>query len=246
MDAKQAIEKITKLLALSASDNPGEASNALLMARKLMAQFKLSEQDLETSKPCKLKKIYYEDLTYSGLRNMWMPSLARAIANHHCCGFVARHATDRSTVFTVGFVGLDEDPELAKVIFDYAVQHIRNVESTVRKELYRAKAYSERYINTYVKQYVTNYGNGFAKGLRRKYMEQNAQESQETALVMVQPKEVSDFLGTLKQSNIKFQTQPNNGAALEAGYQAGYSFDPTRQINTSKKEERMCLSGSRS
>lgn len=206
MNAKQAIEKITKLLALSTSDNPGEASNALLAARKLMAQFKLNEKDLESSKPCKLKKIYYEDLTYSGLRNIWMPRLARVIANHHCCGFVARHDNDRSTVFTVGFVGLDEDPDLAKVIFDYAVQHIRNVESTMRKELYHAKAYSERYINSYVKQYVTNYGNGFANGLLKKYMEQNAQKTQETALVMVQPKEVSDFLGTLKQSNIKFQS----------------------------------------
>lgn len=245
MDVKKAIEKITKLLALSASDNPGEASNALLMARKLMVQYKLSEKDLEVSKPCKLKKIYYEDLTYSGLRNMWMPSLARAIANHHCCGFVARHDTDRSMVFTVGFVGLDEDPDLAKVIFDYAVQHIRNVESTMRKRLYHTKAYSERYINTYVKQYITNYGNGFAKGLRKKYMEQNAQETQETALVMVQPKEVSDFLGTLKQSNIKFQSQSKNGDALAAGYEAGYSFDPTRQINQAQQEERRALNGSR-
>lgn len=240
MDAKKAIEKITKLLALSASDNPGEASNALLMARKLMAQFKLSEQDLENSKPCKLNHVYYSELTYSNLRNIWMPELANVIANDHCCGCVANHNSG-SKVNTVGFVGLDEDPTMAKVIFDYAVQHIRSKESRLRKDLYGLRRYTEQSINAYVKKYITNYGIGFAQGLRQKYLEQNVEVSEETALVLVKPKEVTDYLGGLSKSKLKFQRQDNDAMARTAGYQAGYTFDPTQQISESQKEERKCL-----
>lgn len=244
MDTKRAIDKITKLLALSASDNPSEASNALLMARKLMAQYKLSEKDLEINKPCKLNEVSYEDLTYSNLRNMWMPTLATVIANNHCCGCVANHGKT-SKVNTIAFVGLDDDPTMAKVIFDYAVQHIRGKESAVRKDMYHSHRYSEQYINAYVKQYITNYGAGFSLGLKQKYMEQNAESTDETALVLVKPKEVTDYLSGLSASKLKFKAQQSDAFAKQAGYEAGYSFDPTRQINQAQREERRVLNGSR-
>lgn len=240
MDAKKAIEKITKLLALSASDNPGEASNALLMARKLMAKFKVTEKDLEECKPNKLNHVYYVDLTYSNLRNIWMPELSTVIANSHCCGCVSNH-NQGSKVCTIGFVGLDEDPTMAKVIFDYAVQHIRTKEATLRKDLYRAKRYTEQSINAYVKQYITNYGIGFAQGLKQKYLEQNEDATEETALVLVKPKEVTDYLGGLSRNKMKFQHQDRDSMALSAGYSAGYEFDPTRQISEAEKGERKCL-----
>lgn len=245
MTAAQAVEKINKLLALSASSNPNEATNALVMARKLMAQFKLSEKDLDTPKPCKLKTLYYEDLTFSGLRNMWMLSLGRVIANYHCCGILTM-TRGKSTVRTVGFVGLDDDPDLARVIFHYAVDHIRKKEFEVRRRMYKEHLYTEQYINAQTKQYVTNYGEGFAKGLKQKYLEQNANTCEETALVLVQPKQVTDYLSTLEKSKIKFTKVNSSRSALEDGYSAGYSFDPTRQIEEGVKNERRALCGSRS
>ena len=244
MTAPQAIEKINKLLALSASSNPNEATNALVMARKLMAQFKLSEKDLDVAKPNKLKTLYYDELTFSGRRNMWMLSLGRVVANYHCCG-VVRGTQGKSTVGKIGFVGLDDDPDLAHVIFHYAVDHIRKKEFAMRRGMYAEKCYSEPYINAQVKEYITNYGEGFSKGLKQKYLEQNAETCEETALVLVQPKQVTDYLSGISKTKIKFAAVSSSRRAHEDGYSAGYSFDPTRQIEE-QKNERMALNGSRS
>lgn len=241
MDAKQAADKIRKLLALSSSDNVGEASNALLMARKLMAQFKLSEKDVEESKPCKLNRMTYNELTYSGLRNIWMPLLANVIATNHCCGVVAIHG-ERSTVHKICFIGLDDDPSMAMVMFDYAVHHIRHKGACIRKEMRDECFYSASEINEYVKQYITNYGIGFSQGLKQKYDEQNIEASSETMMVLVRPKEVVDYLSGLSDSKLKIHRQPLNEDAKSDGYDAGYKFDPTKQINESK--ERRCLNGS--
>lgn len=63
-------DKIRKLLALAKSPEPEEAKFALLKARKLMAEHKLSERDLEERNTTVIKRAIGE--TFSKKANSWM------------------------------------------------------------------------------------------------------------------------------------------------------------------------------
>lgn len=62
--------KIRKLLALAKSPEPEEAKLALLKARKLMAEHKLTERDLEERNTTVIKRAIRE--TFSKKANSWM------------------------------------------------------------------------------------------------------------------------------------------------------------------------------
>lgn len=63
-------DKIRKLLALAKSPEPEEAKFALLKARKLMAEHKLSERDLEERNATVIKRAIRE--TFSEKANSWV------------------------------------------------------------------------------------------------------------------------------------------------------------------------------
>lgn len=67
-------DKIRKLLALAKSPEPEEAKFALLKARKLMAEHKLSERDLEERNTTVIKRAIRE--TFSKKANSWMDPLS--------------------------------------------------------------------------------------------------------------------------------------------------------------------------
>lgn len=63
-------DKIRKLLALAKSPEPEEAKLALLKARKLMAEHKLTERDLEERNTTVIKRAIGE--TFSKKANSWI------------------------------------------------------------------------------------------------------------------------------------------------------------------------------
>lgn len=231
MTSQQAVEKVTKLLALAGSDNPNEAEAALLMARKIMAQYKLTERDLKIKAKSELKQTVYEKRTYSGKKNPWMPTLGTLIAQHNCCACVSL-GREGSTVHNVKFVGLDDDPVFALTMFDYATEFIKKKESEKRTDLYHRKLYPEKMINDYMNDFIFNYALGFCEGLKKKYEEQNQEIPEETALVLVTPKEVTDYTDQLKRTKIKYRKVHSDQNAMMAGYNDGYSFNPQLQLQT--------------
>lgn len=74
-------EKIKKLLALSESSNEHEAKSALLKAKKLMAEHKIAEVDLEDIGKKKVVRITTE-FDCSKRREAWMISLGAIIAEN--------------------------------------------------------------------------------------------------------------------------------------------------------------------
>jgi len=232
MNTEKAIDKIRKLLALAQSDNPGEAENALLLARKLMAEHKLTERDVsDAKKPGKLAQRFYTSHTFSPLRNGWMINLAHVIAENHCC-CVSAYNNRGSTVHNIVFTGLGDDPDIAMTLFDYAIQHIFHASTNYRNEsLFWIT--DRKYKNQQVRSFEMSYALGFAQGLEAKYREQFKDEqgqSSETALVMVKPKEVEDFQKCLRSKSLNFRQEQRNSEARSQGYRAGYNFDPTKQI----------------
>lgn len=79
-------DKIRKLLALAKSPEPEEAKLALLKARKLMAEHKLTERDLEEHDTTVIQQEI--DETFSKKANSWMEYIYTYLGNgirHELC-----------------------------------------------------------------------------------------------------------------------------------------------------------------
>lgn len=230
-------EKIRKLLAKATSDNEHEAQAALLKARELMARYKVTEAEVSDAKKAELNHVSYEEQTFSGIVNTWFNELAHTIAENHCCGVCRRvcgQAVRKNSAGYVVFVGLEEDPEIARELFSYSVQHIQAQareykEYITARQLYPANQRKERSA-----AWENSYAQGFCKGLSDQYAAQFAQEKGKEAatmaLALVQPQEVKDYMSGLKSAPFSRRVHNENESARAQGYNAGRNFNPVKQI----------------
>lgn len=203
-DIHEAKEKIRKCLALAGSPNENEAKTALLTARRLMAQYKLSEADLEKRPSNTAVVMKDSNITYSRRRDPWMEILSRLIAEKHCCKFC--YVTGyRSQTRQVRFVGFDDDLDMCIRAFEYAAYAIRtNI---------AAKKPAE----------PMSYALGFINGLAEAYANQD-EECRETALATIAPPEVVDYFNSHTRP---FRQKPNerlyvhDSSSYLAGHQDG-------------------------
>jgi hypothetical protein len=227
------VEKIRKLLAKATSQNEHEAQAALLKARELMAKHKISEKEIGDAKPAnrKLTRVIYEDKTYSQYVNTWFANLGIVIAEAHCCACLVGKANN-SVKRYVQFTGLDDDPIIALEVFRYAVQHIQDRVMRERKYINAMYPSLRQAVRNKVRiRFERSYAEGFINGLKKQYDEQMIQENNECmALVMVMPKEVTDFISTLKGDKLVLNDVGTDVSAYMEGKEAGYKFQPTKQI----------------
>ena len=184
-------DKIRKLLALAKSPEPEEAKLALLKARKLMAEHKLSERDLEERNSAK------------------------------------------TTVWHVGFIGLEGDIEICVKIFRYAVRCIKSEQKKLRKQ------HRDYYTPQEIAKICDSYGYGFARGVYEAFTRQN-EENQEYGLVLKVPEEVKDELEKIgPPKEFKKTPQPKTVGELDAawrGVEDGRKFDPSNKLEEKKQE----------
>ncbi len=225
-------EKIRKLLAKATSNNEHEAQAALLKARELMAKHKINEQEVSDAPSAnrQVKRVQYTEETHSAKKNGYFNALAQLIAENHCCAAVTT-IVQGSVKRTVTFVGVDDDAELALEVFTYAVRHIKDVTKSQRKRINEYYRWQEDR-NVVIKAFEYSYADGFIVGLRQQYDEQFkiTPDNESMAIVMVVPVEVKDYLGSLKKKTLKIDGCSRDNRAYAAGYDAGYSFSPVKQL----------------
>lgn len=220
MDIK---DKIGKLLALSGSPNENEARLALLKAKELMMQHKLTEQDLtrETG-----DVIHREtDVTFSKRRASWTLQLASVIAeNYFCRAFARRHSRQQTrTVCLAGFPG---DVALCEKVLLYALSCINAwIRRMVRlnRELYTTKELGAL---------ADSYAKGYIAGIFAAYRRQAKAHEKDWALVSARPsavdKSVSDF---------KHERMSNDEGIVRSIYNVGFG-DGMRFSVADKLEEK--------
>lgn len=147
-------EKIKKLLALSESSNEHEAKSALLKAKKLMAEHKIAEIDLEDIGKRKVVHIKTE-FDCSKRREAWMISLSAIIGQNFCCQSYRRKEYNKQAA-TICFVGLEGDVDACVEIFRYAVECIRSGIDDLRKK-------SKDCTREYRKRLCDGYGFGYTQ-----------------------------------------------------------------------------------
>lgn len=221
-------DKIAKLLALAESPNENEAKLALLKARELMVEYKLSPDEIAREKSEKVKRDVL-DLKCTKMTNDWIPTLASVIAAHYCCkAYLYREQYSKTS--QIGLIGLEDDFDICKKIVMYAVDCVMSGTRRIKKDPYAPAGRHRKNCNAY--------GWGFVSGLRKAYEEQEEQH-QEWGLVMVVPKAVDDEVHSICGGS---KPKPYGNGRVDydgrdfarSGFEAGKAFDPHRRVENGR------------
>jgi hypothetical protein len=218
-------EKIRKLLALAESPVEAEARAALLKARQLMAEHKLTERECRETENQAVEDVL-TDITCSKRREPWIIPLSATIGENYCCkGYRKRYHGQQTQ--HVGFIGLEDNVEICIAVFKYAVDCIRAGIKNIKREYADYTAYYSKFI----KQECDSYGYGFVRGIDAAFERQGEENREEWGLVLVMPKEVTEAAQHLGHEHFKSSAEDNISAgAYRQGYAEGREFDPTRRI----------------
>jgi hypothetical protein len=221
--AQDYMEKIKKLLALAESDNENEARDALLKAKQLMAQHKISERDLEIRQedPPVRKLTGY---SCSKRRDPWLVGLASVIGENFCCLSYRSHKQGYQTQ-DIGFLGFPEDARACTEVFCYAADCIRSWIKEMKKQEKGRLAEEKRLL-------ADSYGYGFVRGIRDAFEEQRQVDETGWALVMTVPQEVRDAASGMKRSTFHTRSQESlYSGTYRKGWKDGKEFDPGTRIS---------------
>lgn len=220
-------EKIRKLLALAESPVEAEAKAALLKARQLMAEHKLTERDCRDAEKQAVRDIR-TDITCSKRREPWIIPLSATIGENYCCqGYRKRRYGEQTNI--VGFIGLEDDVEICVAIFKYAVDCIRAGVKKIKREYSGYPAY----LSKLIKRECDSYGYGFVLGIQEAFKKQEEENRQEWGLVLVMPKEVKEAAQHLGHEQFKSRAEESiSYDAYRQGYSDGKEFDPTRRLKS--------------
>lgn len=216
-------DKIRKLLALAESPNEAEAQAALLKARQLMAEHKLTERECREVEPQNVVR-QHSEVTCSKRRDPWCVPLSAIIGENYCCKGLRTHRPKSQTQM-VGFIGFEDDVRLCIDIFEYAVD-------CVHSEIRRIKERYAQYDADYIRCRCDSFGYGFVAGLSAAFDAQTAENKQEWGLVLVTPKEVQDVADKIgKPKAFRSRSQDSIfGNEYASGYKSGQEFQTQKRI----------------
>ena len=212
-------EKIEKLLALATSPNENEAKSALLKAKKLMMDHKISEAEVQGLNKQELVHLQCDDIrwtTDSG--EIWVTNLADLIADNHLC--VCSWLTEkgrRTHILTIH--GLKSDADLCKSVIEYAVGFVRS----------RIKVEQRRRVTSDPKAVAASYARGFILGMELMYDEQK-DEHPEWALVVSKPQEVDEYMKSLGKKSVRTKQTEFDPLAYMVGQNDGRQFNAQRVL----------------
>ncbi|KNZ41405.1 DUF2786 domain-containing protein [Acetobacterium bakii] len=209
-------DRIKKLLALGKSPNQNEANYAILKAKKMMVEYKLTERDVlrKDEIPIKVDTNIY----YTTRKEHWMTGLADVIAENNCCVFFMITPPGSQKHYII-FYGYEEDASICTGTFAYAVDCIRSQLKQIVKTLK-----DEEKTGTEIRSACESFGKGFYEGLEDIYHIQE-EENQEWGLVTVVPPEVAELLKDMKHAqHQEGAIHQDNESLYIRGYREGKTF----------------------
>lgn len=225
-------DKIRKLLALAESPVEAEARAALLKARDLMTEHKISMIDLkEVPKGNVIEK--ETDVCWGTRKNPWICDLASTIGVAYCCQAIGTRQKGKQTR-KVSFLGFEEDASVCDEIFRWTVRCILDDISVLRKK-YKGLAQSLFSILS------NSYGRGYVESIRVSFEKQN--EATSYALALSIPQEVKEKMTELRIGSENIQSSLFSSvdrASFEAGKEEGLKFDPKKKLKSQKEEGDHC------
>ena len=226
MTEPKVLERIRKLLALSASPNKHEAATALSHARRLMKKHGLSDADVTDASQD--GTMFELSMGASGFSARWKFVLVAAVSQAFFCDVVGLRVGKRRKV---RIVGLKEDTDIAAQIFQYLLDEI---ERLVRVE--RRNPPNELLIDVIldVNRDLRSYLDSFRRGAVSATIEKLRQSKKSTdssdshphsrSLVVAKPKriEVKEYIKTKFASSRYFSLEGSKGEIDDLGFVRGY------------------------
>lgn len=217
-------DKIRKLLALAKSPEEHEAKAALLKARQLMAEHKLTEEELRDAEKQQVKDIR-TDITCSKRKNPWIINLSAVIGENYCCKGYRVHGKGQQTQ-GIGFIGLEDDVELCVEIFKYAVDCVLAEIKRIKEECCDLDLPP-----MFTKRRCDSFGYGFVYGCSEAFSKQEEEHKEEWGLVLVMPQEVEEAAQHLGHQPFAASAEEDlSASAFFAGKKRGQEFDPHRRL----------------
>lgn len=217
-------ERINKLLALGTSPNQHEANSAILKAKQLMAEHKLSDRDF-----IKKDEVPIEvdtGLFYTTRKGKWISDISGIIAENNCCVHYLR-TQKHSQSHKVFLYGFEEDVNICNSTLSYAVDCVNSLLKLIVNEIKKDPEKNTNEIN----YACESFGRGFCDGLQEAYKDQ-VEENQEWGLVMVIPPEVSKVMEDLKPGKWKRIGYDKDIVAYNQGYKEGLRFTTKDKLET--------------
>ena len=209
----QILEKISKTLRLGKqNNNENEAQAAILAAQRLMAKYKITEEDINDflDENDKQDNEVIEENAENEINNdKWKRSLMITIAKNFRCDVYYRGGK-------LVIVGAKEDILISKRVYLYAKQAILNSFKDFFRDNY--EFYTE---NTSIRNKCKReYALGFIRGLSEKFEEQKV--NSELALVIVNPN-VKEYLNNINFSGVHRNRKSyiTNSYCYEEGKRSG-------------------------
>lgn len=225
------VDKVRKLLALAeGSTEPGEIEQSFLAARRLMAKYKLTNDDIDniSDKAPRVSRILTR-WTASAEKNAWIAYVGPIIGKAYCCIAYRHRRAKYAKQFQIGFIGLEDDIQVCNEVFDHAATFVMRKAEELRKEL------SDRQLNWRdVEKYINTYGTSFADGLEIAFAAQN--NASETGLALAVPRAVEGAVANMSHSNIKTRIVSGDETSenlKKTGYSDGLSFKYRKELTDS-------------
>lgn len=220
MALEKVINKIKKVLALSSSPFPDEAQTAILKAQELMLQYGLSMTDIKLDNKENNKNVVDES-AYEAKRLLWWKKNLTVIIgdNFRCYPYILKSVYSR-----VCFIGLQEDVELAKEVYLYALDVIDYLSVQYAREHKHQAKISPNYLKN---EYIM----GFLDGLADKFRKQ-IDSNESFALILVKDALVDAAYAKRnlkKGAKSRIRIEQNENARTQ-GYNDGNNFDSNRRI----------------
>ena len=207
MTQEKLLNKISNLMKRAAEADDEEGQSSILLAQRLMAKHNISASQIEAFES--KSDIRLADRKF-GRVLWWHKSLAIAISKAFRCRAIMYGST-------LQFVGLNEDSQIAKEVFEGALAHIKYRKSQMR---YATKEEKNSYVI------------GFIEGLKDKLDRQAEQlKSESNELMILVPAEVTDDV-TTNTSGTRKVSFPSSFDA--SSYLSGLDEGSTAEILTSR------------
>lgn len=173
MVEEKLLNKISNLMKRAAEADDEEGQSSIVLAQRLMAKHNISISEVQAfDMKSEIKLAYHE----FGRIFWWHKQLAIVISKAFRCQAIV------SGSYYLKFVGLNEDAEIAKEVFEGALEHIKYRKSQMH---YASKEEKNSYVQ------------GFILGLKQKLDAQAQQIAAESnALAVLVPAEVTDYVTT--------------------------------------------------
>jgi len=208
------LAKIHNLFKLAEGNtNPNEAQNAMLKAQQLMAQNGIEQS--EVHQIIKPKEILSKQITESGRLSWWEKQLSLIIAKNFRCEIYIKKAHKGGSII---FLGLKDDVQLAKMVYNFSVVAIQNDTVNFVKQY-------KKYHVVYNVGIKNDYMMGFIQGLDSKYQEQVSKNG--WGLVLIKDPLVQQEMNKIKlrKGQSSSVSHGNDRNVYDKGFEKGKNFN---------------------